>query len=141
MPKLPLPRTKFYGVLYGDKYVLHYTKGRGDDFFSIGTGTSERKVVEKFPLTEAGWAQAFKAFAELEPRRAERELSRVRGDMQAEEWRQRAASGLAVMRQSLFLGGHGLALNPAQAYDLLFDQEGLVVVKDYVTAVRILMTR
>lgn len=137
MPDLPFDKVKGHGLLYGDKYVLAYTKGRGQDQFSIGIGASLRKVVQTFPLTESGWTEAFEAFANLEPEAAEQTLSRARSEVFGELWHQRVAGALGLMPGSLFLGGHGVALNPGLAFDLLFDQDGLVVAKDFAPMVQI----
>jgi hypothetical protein len=85
MPDLPFERIKGYGLAYCEKYVLSYTKGKGEDVFSITVGTSQRKLVESFPLTEEGWNSAFSSFASLEPYAAERVRSRLRRDSATEE--------------------------------------------------------
>ena len=87
-------------------------------------------------MTESGWTDAFEAFAHLEPEAAAKTLSRARSEVFGEQWRQRATGALGLMPGSLFLGGHGVALNPGLAYDLLFDQEGLVVAEYYAPMVQ-----
>jgi hypothetical protein len=69
MPKLPYESIKPYGLIYGEKHVLCYTRGKREDVFLIRVGLSNRKIVgQTFPLTEEGWRQAFAAFAQLEPK-------------------------------------------------------------------------
>jgi hypothetical protein len=77
MPNLAFEKIRGYGLIYGEKYVLSYTKGMGDDVFSITIGTSHKKVVETFPLTDEGWRSAFSSFTQLEPDAAERGRSKL----------------------------------------------------------------
>jgi hypothetical protein len=126
MPHLPYD-TRAYGLIYGDKFVLQYSRHKGDDAFFVSRGVNRKKARETFPLTLVGWRQAFAVFEQLEPAAAARHLRRAEGEIESEQLRRRVASAIGYMGASVYLGGHGVSLTPGKTYSLFFEADELLV--------------
>jgi Short C-terminal domain len=91
------------------------------------------KIVERYPLTDAGWAQAWRAFVELDPLTAQQVLDvlarRAQADTGHAERARLEASSLAFLPEVIFLGGYirGTDLAAGTPYDLRFLAERLIV--------------
>lgn len=91
------------------------------------------KVVERYPLTDEGWARAWRALVKLDSAVAEKILAtlarRAEKDTAFEERRQLDARSLAYLPQVIFIGGYLSEgeLAAAQMYDLRFLQDRLSV--------------
>lgn len=64
-PKLTIERTKWFTLSPFGRYWLCYSVGKGEDRYFISKGS--RRVIESFPMTDQGWAEAWGKYAELEP--------------------------------------------------------------------------
>jgi hypothetical protein len=91
------------------------------------------KIVERYPLTDEGWAQAWLALVKLDSAMAGKILvvlaRRAEKDTGFEERRQLDARSLAYLPQVVFIGGYlsGGELTAGQMYDLRFLQDRLSV--------------
>jgi Short C-terminal domain len=91
------------------------------------------KIVERYPLTEKGWRQAWRAFAELDSAMAEKALSALAHRVEAEsgfaERKQLDARSLAFLPDVIFIGGYlaGGGLAAGQKYDVRFLEDRLSV--------------
>jgi hypothetical protein len=57
--------TKWTTLSLEGRYRLNYSEGKGEDRYFISKGS--RRVIESFPLTDAGWIDAWHRFEHLEP--------------------------------------------------------------------------
>lgn len=68
------------------------------------------KIVDRYPLTDEGWAQAWMAFVKLEPAMAERARAvlaqRAEADSGFKERKQLNARSLAYLPEVIFIGGY-----------------------------------
>jgi hypothetical protein len=91
------------------------------------------KIVERYPLTDKGWRQAWRAFAELDSAMAEKALSALAHRVEAEsgfaERKQLDARSLAFLPDVIFIGGYlaGGGLAAGQKYDVRFLEDRLSV--------------
>lgn len=91
------------------------------------------KVVERYPLTSDGWAQAWQALVRLDPAATAKVLpvlaSRAEADSGFAERRALDARSLSYLPRVIFVGGYssGPDLAAGQAYELRFLADGLSV--------------
>jgi hypothetical protein len=140
-PTFPTERTKWFTIFPGRRHWLCYSKGIGDDRFFISKGA--RRVIHSYPLTEAGWTDAWTQFAELEPDWHRDYLSDQR---RAAERAKRPKGAVALGFNAIYTGG--LADHPLQARGTLllsptqiglgeFQPERAVILLDDVASVEI----
>jgi len=82
------------GIRHGIGWQYLSQKHGGRVFVTLGRGSlGARKVIERYPLTEAGWEMAWDALTRLDPRAALRTLQHLKDreleDRQREEQNQR----------------------------------------------------
>jgi hypothetical protein len=91
------------------------------------------KVVERYPLTEEGWARAWDAFARLDPMAAPKVLAVLARRREAEtgfaERKQLDARSLAHLPEVIFVGGYlnDDQLTSGQPYELRFLEDELAI--------------
>jgi hypothetical protein len=91
------------------------------------------KVVERYPLTEEGWARAWDAFARLDPMAAAKVLAVLARRREAEtgfaERKQLDARSLAYLPEAIFVGGYldDDQLTAGQSYELRFLEDELAI--------------
>jgi hypothetical protein len=68
------------------------------------------KIVDRYPLTDEGWAQAWLAFVKLEPAMAEQAravlVQRAEADSSFRERKKLDARSLAYLPEVIFIGGY-----------------------------------
>jgi len=93
------------------------------------------KIVERYPLTDEGWRQAWLAFAKLDSAMAEKVLPvlahRVEADSGFAERKELDARSLAFLPEVIFIGGYlaGGELVAGQMYELRFLEDRLSVLR------------
>ena len=140
MPSAPDPDL-YSGPLYllaeyaaiGHSIGWHKDRKAGPGFVVVRKrSTGRAKIIERFPLTEEGWAGAWQALSDLDASAA----ATVAATLAKQAARKQAAAArrvldaesLCVVRQSVFNGGSGSApLTKGQAYDLRFLGDRIVV--------------
>lgn len=91
------------------------------------------KVVERYPLTDEGWTQAWHAFVKFEPAMAEKVRAVLAHSAEADsgfaERKKLDARSLAYLPQVIFVGGYvsGGELAAGQPYELRFLEDRLSV--------------
>jgi hypothetical protein len=91
------------------------------------------KIVERYPLTDEGWAHAWLAFVKLEPGDSEEVravlVHRMEADSGFAERKKLDERSLAHLPQVIFIGGYlaGGELVAGQSYELRFLEDGLSV--------------
>ena len=91
------------------------------------------KVLERYPLTDEGWAEAWKALVAFDPVEAEKALpalaQRAEADREFLARRELKANSLACLSEVVFLGGYvpGAELAAGKAYDVRFLEDRLAV--------------
>src|SRR5215469_3577571 len=149
VPRRPVPREAEWGdwpFLLSSK--LSYSRRasigwqyrpdkRGGPCFLVGRETlgGSIKVLQRFPFTDEGWAQAWRFLLQTDDTLAESlraELgARDNADLAAAEIKRLDASALEAVENVIFLGGHAAApgLVSGGRYDLRFRSEDLLITR------------
>lgn len=119
----------------GFRHSLGWQEGRkaGPSFVVARLSRMDTvKVIERFPLTNEGWASAWLALSGLDPRAAAATSAKLA--QRAERFRAVAAlaaldnESLRILRHVIFNGGGGeVPLTKGQAYDLRFGDDRIMV--------------
>jgi hypothetical protein len=152
MPAMPviLPNERVPGALHPLLDGISPTLGwefrppaKGGPAFVIvrRTGLGSLKVVDSFPLTEHGWARAWRSLVRQNPAAVpqilarlgarEADITRLRTrDADSREAAELEARALVSLREVAYLGGHipEAAITPGRLYDVLFLEDRLVVI-------------
>lgn len=127
-PNLPMPalpqKSRWLTLSIGRKYSLGYTSHGPAPGFFVAKGT--RKKLQHFPLTEEGWQSALSEFRKLEPAVGDDYVNLQRQRLLADPWNELLSRSDAVLMACTCLGGYGLAVNPAERYDVAFTAESVV---------------
>lgn len=138
------------GLGYGVGWQYRSQKHGGPVFVTLGRGAlGAQKVIERFPLTEAGWEMAWDALARLDPAAAartrqelvnrEREVRKRQEDEERREELDYIRSGpeivrldavtLGCLRAATLLGGYapGASVVIGERYDVRFLDDRIVV--------------
>ena len=123
-------------VPYGHRHSIGWqdTRKAGPSFVVARVGPLESaKVVERFPLTEGGWAEAWQALVRCDPAAAKAAAATLAARAVANRGRARLAKldakSLACLPAVAYLGGYtaGPELGEGTAYDLRFLADRLMV--------------
>ena len=140
MPSAPDP-DPYSGPLYllaeyaaiGHSIGWHKDRQAGPGFAVVRKrSTGRAKIIERFPLTEEGWAAAWQALSDLDESAAATVAAtlanRATRKQAAAARRALDAESLCVVRHAVFNGGSGAAaLTKGQACDLRFLPDRIVV--------------
>jgi len=99
------------GMRYSIGWQRWPEKKGGPSFVTVRrTAAGTLKAVERYPLTDKGWARAWLALVKLDPAAAERILvalaRRAEKDRGSEERRKLDARSLAYLLHVIFIGGY-----------------------------------
>jgi hypothetical protein len=141
------PKPVVKGGEWGDwPYLLIYSKHasigwerrrdkRGGPCYLVGRESlgGRAKILERFPFTDEGWAQAWRFLLRTDETLAEqltaKLVARRDAELAAAEIERLDASSLESVENVIFLGGHAgdLGLASGQRYDLRFRAEDLLI--------------
>jgi hypothetical protein len=144
IPPAPVPQP--YELWLGAPYALvdkgRYTIGwqswpekkGGPGFVTLRRGAmSTLKIVNRYALTDEGWAEAWREITALDPATAERArhqlARRTDADAVALERKRLQASSLGYLGRVIYLGGYvpGAELTAGQPYDVWFTPDQIAV--------------
>jgi|GEM_PF-3449088 len=97
------------------------------------TGLGSLKVVESFPLTEAGWARAWQSLIKQAPAAVPQVLATLEARESAatrkRDWQELDARTLITLHEVAYLGGYvpESAITPGERYDVRFLEDRLAI--------------
>lgn len=143
----PMPAVRPGELLKGSPFVFggqgrhwmgwkQFSDGKGGASFVVLRRTllDNDKVIERFPMTEEGWAQAWRTFVRLDARSAYQVLRKIAArstkDRIRVELPRLDAETINYLPAVIFLGGHtpGVELMAGGAYDLRFLDDRLAII-------------
>jgi hypothetical protein len=133
--KLTLRFLYFYLDAAEVRHNLGWQRLRGDagtSFVLLRNALMAPKVLERFPLTEKGWARAWQGLVKIDPASAnailEKEAYQLASADKSADLRRLNAGSLARLPVT-YLGGYGVGddLQPRMSYELRFLQESVGV--------------